>query len=107
MIDAESNGHYVVSWTSPSGPEHQAFIDPAPAARLRALAHAEPGARTDTAGADLSGAISGAVAGHPASGFERAGLSALHPFASAAVALTNSTHMASGLHAQATSFSFV
>ena len=83
VIDAESNGHYVVSWTSPSGPEHQAFMDPVPAPSFT-----QSLAQNGQAGADPSGAVADAHA----SGVEWAGLSALHPFASAAVALTNSIH---------------
>jgi hypothetical protein len=89
MIDADSNGHFVVSWTSPSGPEQQALSDAATAA----LAPSVP------AGADLPGV--------PSSNFEQPEPSALHPFASAAHALTDPIHPAAGLHAQAASFSFV
>ena len=80
MIEAESNGHYVVSWNSPSGPEHQVVMDPDPISAPPSTYGLAP---SGPAGADLSGAVSAA----PSSSVEPPGLSALHPFASAAVAL--------------------
>jgi hypothetical protein len=82
-IEAEANGHYVVSWNSPGGPEHQALTDQGAAA---AATHSP-------AGADVSGAHS--------SGSEWGGLSALHPFA------TDPSHAMPGLHAYAASFGFL
>jgi hypothetical protein len=105
VIDAEANGHYVVSWNSPSGPEHQDFMDPATvAAAIPAAPASTQGlASTSQSGADISGAVSGAAWG---------GVSwpsthtALHPLVSAAVA--DAGHVIASLHAGHTaSFSFL
>jgi hypothetical protein len=83
VIDADSDGHYVVSWNAPSGPAQQALMAPA---ESPALAPTHSLAQSGQAGADLS---------------------APPPFASAADGLTDALHAAAGLHAQAPSFSFV
>ena len=105
VIDAESDGHYVVSWISPSGPEHQAFMDPATvAAATPAPAPTLSPASIKEAIADLGGA---AVSGAETGGFTwPSAHSALHPLVSAAIA--DASHAIASLHAAHTpSFSFV
>ena len=91
-IDAEADGHYVVSWTSPTGPAHETFMDPAPSVASTSPTSASlPSA--GQADADLTGAGWGGHAG----GLD--GLSAVHPFASAAADLAEASHViAGGLH---------
>jgi hypothetical protein len=87
VIEAEADGRYVVSWTSPSGPEREAFTEPGAAPWLM---------RSLAASGAAPAAHAGGVAGAEAH-------SAPHPFASAADSLTDPVH-AAALNAHAASF---
>jgi hypothetical protein len=120
VIDAEANGAWVVSWTSPSGADHHAFGDPAPAASSSStstsslmqigadIAGAVSGALSGALSGAASGSVSGGLSGVPSSGpaWESA-LSSLHPFASGASSFAEAGHLLAGLHAaHAPSFGF-
>lgn len=104
-IETQANGHYVVSWTSPTGPESQAFADPAgsPPQALGSVntghtgAVATPPVSTPHAG----GAIWGASDWLPA----HAGL--LHPLVAAVTGFAEAGHMGAALGGHGWGASFV
>lgn len=105
VIETEANGHYVVSWNSPSGPESQAFADPAgsPPQELGGAqgSPTNPVAPTLGTGAHAGGAIWGGSEWLSA----HAGL--LHPLVAAAAGFAEAGHMSAGLGGHGWGASFV